>query len=161
MSWMMRQATADDLTAIMAIETSTFGTDAWSPGMMAEELGGPHTHYLVAVADDGQGAVEGYAGLLAPIGAGQGDIQTIAVAPPARRSGLGRALMLALLNEARRRGAEEVFLEVRADNPNAEALYVSLGFERIGVRAAYYQPDGVDAIVMRLRVPEVRTTVAR
>ena len=43
----------------------------------------------------------------------------------------------------------ELFLEVRADNPGAEALYVSRGFERIAIRAAYYQPDGVDAVVMK------------
>ena len=73
------------------------------------------------IADDG--AIDAYAGLLAPLGTGQGDIQTITVAPRARRQGLGRTLMLALINEARRRGAEELFLEVRADNENAQALY--------------------------------------
>ncbi len=58
--------------------------------------------------------------------------------------------MAALLEEARRRQASEVFLEVRADNPQAQALYVSLGFEQIAVRSRYYQPDGVDAHIMRL-----------
>jgi len=45
-----------------------------------------------------------------------------------------------------------VFLEVRADNPSAEGLYLSEGFEEIGRRPRYYQPDDVDAIVMRLDV---------
>jgi ribosomal protein S18 acetylase RimI-like enzyme len=58
--------------------------------------------------------------------------------------------MVALLDEARSRDAAEVFLEVRADNPNAQQLYASLGFEQIAVRAQYYQPDGVDAHIMRL-----------
>lgn len=147
----LRRATLDDLDAIMQLETSTFTTDAWSRGSMRAELGGPHGYYLVA---DAEAAAEehelaGYAGLLAPIGSGQADIQTIAVAPAARRRGLGRALMVALLDEARRREAAEVFLEVRADNPNAEALYGSLGFEQIAVRPKYYQPDGVDAHIMR------------
>ena len=96
----------------------------------------------------------------APRGAGEGDIQTIAVAPRARRHGLGRALMLALIGEARNRAAREVFLEVRADNPGAQTLYRALGFEEIGVRPRYYQPDGVDAIVMRLAVPTPETTIA-
>jgi ribosomal protein S18 acetylase RimI-like enzyme len=68
--------------------------------------------------------------------------------------------MLALVGEARKRGAREVFLEVRADNPGAQTLYRSLGFEQIGVRPRYYQPDDVDAIVMRLTVPTPETTTA-
>ena len=142
----LRRATLDDLDAIMELETSTFGSDAWSRGSMRSELGSRHGYYLVA----GDAPVAGYAGLLAPAGSGQADIQTIAVAPAARRQGLGRALMVALLDEAGRREAAEVFLEVRADNPNAQQLYASLGFEQIAVRPQYYQPDGVDAHIMRL-----------
>ena len=142
----LRRATLDDLDAIMELETSTFGSDAWSRGSMRSELGSRHGYYLVAK----DSALAGYAGLLAPAGSAQADIQTIAVAPAARRQGLGRALMLALLDEARRREAVEVFLEVRADNPDAQQLYASLGFEQIAVRPQYYQPDGVDAHIMRL-----------
>ena len=149
MTWLLRRAGVDDLDAIMAIEQATFATDAWSSELMRAELRNAHTYYLVA-----QGAaVEGYAGLLAPVGAGQADIQTIAVVESARGQGLGRTLMNALLSEARTRGADEVFLEVRADNPGAQHLYTSLGFERIDVRKNYYQPDGVDAIIMRLTLP--------
>lgn len=143
----LRPATADDLDAIMAIERATFPEDAWSTSSMRAELAGPHGHYLVALGD--ADAIEGYAGLLAPAGAGQGDIQTIAVVEAARGRGVGRALMEALLAEAGRRGADEVFLEVRADNQPAQRLYASLGFERIAVRPHYYQPGDVDAWVMR------------
>jgi ribosomal-protein-alanine acetyltransferase len=156
----IRRATLDDLDAIMRLETSTFTSDAWSRGTMRAELGSRHGYYLVAeaVVDDGAGpqhpdaAIAGYAGLLAPTGSGQADVQTIAVAPAARRHGLGRALVVALLAEAGAREAAEVFLEVRADNPNAQALYESLGFEQIAVRPQYYQPDGVDAHIMRLEL---------
>ena len=149
MTWLLRRAGVDDLDAIMAIEQATFATDAWSSELMRAELRNDHTYYLVA-----QGAaVEGYAGLLAPVGAGQADIQTIAVVESARGQGLGRTLMNALLSEARTRGADEVFLEVRADNPGAQHLYTSLGFEQIDLRKNYYQPDGVDAIIMRLTLP--------
>lgn len=158
MSWSLRRAAPADLEAIMAIETAMFTSDAWSPTMMAAEVDGPHGFYLVAQAEDA--GIDGYAGLLAPQGSGQADIQTIAVVERARRRGLGRTLMLALLNEARRRGATEVFLEVRADNPGAQALYTSLGFAEIAVRPNYYQPDGVDAVIMRLAVPEPEVTLA-
>jgi ribosomal-protein-alanine N-acetyltransferase len=159
MTWQLRRATAADLDAVMALENAIFGTDAWSAAAMRSELASAHTYYLVAVALD-RNSIDGYAGLLAPQGGAQADVQTIAVADRARRQGLGRTLMQALVAEARRRGADEVFLEVRADNPGAEALYTGLGFDRIGVRPAYYQPDGVDAHVLRLVIPAPETRPA-
>lgn len=160
MTWQLRRAGVDDLDAIMQLETSVFANDAWTSDAMRADLVSPHCYYLVALpAADAPSstAIAGYAGLLAPRGAHEGDIQTIAVAPDARRRGLGRVLMTSLLNEARRRGSREVFLEVRADNPTAETLYASLGFGRLGVRAGYYQPDDVDAIVMRAAIAEQQT----
>ncbi|RDV43819.1 ribosomal-protein-alanine N-acetyltransferase [Leifsonia sp. ku-ls] len=144
----------------MELERSVFVNDAWSERSMLSEVTGEHGYYLVAFEPETPDRIDGYAGLLAPRGGGEGDIQTIAVAPYARRRGLGRTLMLALIAETRRRGARELFLEVRADNPGAQALYRELGFEEIGLRPRYYQPDGVDAIVMRLAVPNPETTLA-
>ena len=141
-----RRAVADDLDAIMALETALFVNDAWSPELMAAELANPQGFYLIA--EQGEGVV-GYAGLLSPRGAPESDVQTIAVAPEARRQGIARSLMSRLLAEAVERGARETFLEVRVDNPGAQALYESLGFEGIAVRPRYYMPDGVDALVMK------------
>ncbi len=161
MTWLLRRAGVDDLDAIMVIETATFANDAWSSELMHAELANAHTYYLVALGDGGEGPVlVAYGGLLAPRGAGQADIQTIAVVEGARGHGLGRTLMNALLSEARTRGADEVFLEVRADNPAAQHLYESLGFEQIDLRKKYYQPDGVDAIIMRLRLPAPQVVTA-
>lgn len=153
----LREATPADLDAIMAIEESEFTSDAWSSRMMAEEIRSVHTRYLVAEED---GVVLGYAGLLCPRGAHEADVQTIAVLASARRRGTGRRLLRELLEEAARRGAREVFLEVRTDNPGAQTLYRSEGFEEIGVRPAYYQPDGVDAIVMRAPLPRASEETA-
>ncbi len=158
MSARLRTATAADLDAIMAIEHASFPSDAWSAATMAAELADPNGRYLVAedvVAEGSAGAVLGYAGLRAPAGAEQADVQTIAVAASARGRGIGRALLRELLAEARRRGAVEVLLEARADNPVARGLYEAHGFLEIAVRPRYYQPDGVDAVVMRAStVPE-------
>ncbi len=159
-AWQLRRATVDDLDAIMAIETSVFGTDAWSRSIMRAELADRHGYYLVAFPPNDPARVEAYAGLRAPRNEPQADIQTIAVAEIARRQGLGRVLMLSLIAEARERGATEVFLEVRADNPGAQALYASLDFEELAVRPKYYQPDGVDAIVMRHTIVEPGVTLA-
>lgn len=154
----VRRATPDDLDAIMALETSTFVNDAWSPALMAAELENSTAYYLVATADDGE--VVAYCGMLAPIGSPDSDVQTITVAPAWRRRGIARDLMLRMLAEAIDRGARETFLEVRVDNPGAQTLYESLGFEGIAVRPRYYMPDGVDALVMRLTHPAPARTPA-
>ena len=141
----LRLATAADLDAIWAIESGLFGADAWSRVLMRDELTGEHRVYLALV--DEADRVLGYGGLFS-LGA-EGDIQTIAVAREVQGRGCGRLLMEALLAAARERAVREVFLEVRADNPVAQGLYASLGFSEIAVRPRYYQPDDVDAIVMR------------
>jgi N6-L-threonylcarbamoyladenine synthase/ribosomal-protein-alanine N-acetyltransferase len=157
--WQLRRAHAEDLDGIMQLETSIFVTDAWSPEMMARDISDPSCYYLVAFPPDEPARIVGYAGLLAPRGAHEGDIQTIAVAEEARGHGLGRTLMLSLIGEARKRGAREAFLEVRADNPQAQRLYRRLGFQELGIRKGYYQPDNVDALVMRLQIPEPVTQI--
>lgn len=160
MAFVLREATLDDLHPIMGIETSTFDTDAWSIANMLDELAGQHSWYLVAVDDAAPEVIVGYGGLMAAPGGSQADIQTIAVSEGARRRGLGRELMAAMIAEARDRGARELFLEVRADNSGAQALYLDLGFEQISVRKKYYQPDGVDANVMRLTLAPSRSVGA-
>ena len=143
----LRTATPDDLEAIMTLERASFPTDAWSDAMMREELVSRHGRYLVL---EEAGRLIGYGGIRAVQGGTDADIQTIALAESARGRGRGRGLLRSLLAEAGERGAREVFLEVRADNPVAQALYVSEGFVEIARRPNYYQPDGVDAIVMRI-----------
>ncbi|WP_166671217.1 ribosomal protein S18-alanine N-acetyltransferase [Cryobacterium psychrophilum] len=160
MTWQLRRATPADVEAIMVLETGIFDNDAWSSEMMARDVADPACYYLVAFPPDNPTRIQAYAGLLAPQGATEGDIQTIGVAEDARGRGLGRVLMLRLIAEALERGARQVFLEVRADNPSAQGLYRSLGFEELGVRRGYYQPDDVDALVMRLNIPEPRAALA-
>lgn len=152
MTWKLRTATVADLHHIMEIETSVFATDAWSESAMRDELASENTHYVVATALGAPDIVQGYAGLMAPPRATEADVQTIAVSPDVRRMGLGRVLMHALIRTARAAAVRDVFLEVRADNDGAQELYRSLGFEAIGVRPGYYQPDDVDAIVMKLEL---------
>ena len=86
--------------------------------------------------------------VLARIAAEEAEILTLAVAPAARRQGLGRALLLAAMEEAARRGAREMFLEVAAANPAARALYAACGFTEVGLRRGYYAGGG-DALILR------------
>ncbi len=65
-----------------------------------------------------------------------------------RRQGIGAALLSSLFDGARRGGIVDVFLEVRATNEAAQALYGKLGFSKVGVRARYYA-NGEDAALFR------------
>ncbi|MFF5211745.1 ribosomal protein S18-alanine N-acetyltransferase [Streptosporangium sp. NPDC000396] len=145
MSAVLRQMTMDDLPAVMKLEREIFPKDAWSEGMLRDELNGqPHTrHYVVALVND---EIVGYAGLFAA--GDQADVQTIAVSADCRRTGIGSVMLTELLAEAVRRGAQAIFLEVRADNPDAQSMYERFGFERLGLRRRYYE-DGTDAITMK------------
>jgi ribosomal-protein-alanine N-acetyltransferase len=98
-------------------------------------------------AEGPAGELLGWAGLL--VVADTAEIMTVGVVPSARRGGLGRAMLDTLLTEAARRGAREVFLEVRADNDPARALYRGAGFDEVGLRRGYYAGGTVDAITMR------------
>jgi [ribosomal protein S18]-alanine N-acetyltransferase len=84
--------------------------------------------------------------------AGEAELLTIAVAPQARRRGIGAKLVTRFLYQARLRGAEEAFLEVAAGNTAALTLYRAHGFQNAGLRRGYYRhPDGraEDALILR------------
>jgi [ribosomal protein S18]-alanine N-acetyltransferase len=143
-----------DLPDVLALEDDLFPDDPWTPEMFAEEVVQPPDSRLYLVAEtsaaDGAGlGLAGYAGMMFVPGGVQADVLTIAVARTSWGKGIGSALLAALLQAARDRRCAEVFLEVREDNPRARGLYQRRGFEEIGVRRGYYQPSGVDAIVMR------------
>ena len=137
-----------DLDRLLDVERELFGDSAWTAEMFWGELAHAQTRWYV-VAEDGAGDLLGYAGLLCP--GSEADVQTIAVAAGAQGRGIGGLLLGALIDQAVRRGATSLLLEVRADNEPAIGLYHRRGFERIAIRRRYYQPEDVDAWVMRLR----------
>jgi ribosomal-protein-alanine N-acetyltransferase len=87
--------------------------------------------------------------------AGEAELLTIAVAPEARRRGIGAALLAAFEAEAATRGAAVAYLEVASDNPAARALYDRSGWRQAGLRRGYYG-GGVDAVILckALGMPE-------
>ena len=137
--------TAAHVDELMAYERAMFGTEAWTRSAYLTELADVRNrHYVAAVADD---ALVGWAGVLMVGDAAE--ILTVGVVPVARRRGIARQLVAALVAEARSRGAREAFLEVRVDNGAARQLYASEGFAELGVRPGYYDNGRVDAVVMR------------
>ena len=143
----IRDLTAEDLEWVADQEREIFGVSAWSRELIAADFAKGLRRYRGVDVD---GALAGYA-----VYGFDGDafhLMNIAVALEARGEGRSRLLMEDFLAEARRLGVEEAWLEVAVTNDAALALYRSYGFEDVRVRRRYYQPEGVDALVMRLRV---------
>lgn len=138
----VRKAVAADIPAVAALERSEF-PDGADEGMLARLLdaeGG-----VILAAEEG-GDLLGY--IWARFVLDEGDIGNIAVAPGFRRRGAGAALLEALLEEAARRQAAVVQLEVRESNLAARWLYEKNGFETVGKRKNYYEKPAEDAILM-------------
>ena len=137
--------TPETLATLHALSFTT--PPPWSASDFAGFLADPLAFLLV----------EGDAGfLLGRAVAGEAELLTIAVAPEARRRGLGRTLVSRFLYQARLRQADRAFLEVSAQNPAAIALYESAGFTPAGRRTGYYRtPEGtrIDALVLARDLP--------
>jgi ribosomal-protein-alanine N-acetyltransferase len=86
--------------------------------------------------------------ILARVAADEVEVLTLAVAPAARRQGLGTRLLDAAMTLATSRGARTAFLEVSISNTAARTLYARAGFTPTGRRPRYYA-DGTDALVLR------------
>ncbi|PFG33974.1 ribosomal protein S18-alanine N-acetyltransferase [Sanguibacter antarcticus] len=155
MTVLVRPLRAADLDRVAVLEVELFGRSAWSYGMLAEELGALGRWYITAeaVPEDrvGAGDVVGYAGLWFDGELSQ--IMTIGVSTASQGSGVGSRLLEALVVRSRELGAQGVLLEVAVTNGPAIAMYEKFGFERLGVRKRYYQPEDVDAYTMRLDLP--------
>jgi ribosomal-protein-alanine N-acetyltransferase len=138
--------TADHIPQVYALERLCF-TAPWDLSAYMGELRNPTAYYLVALQDH---HLLGYGGMW--VVETNAHVVTLAVRPESRRHGLGRQMMAALLLEARRRGAAEVTLEVRASNLPAQQLYANLGFQVVARRRGYYPDNNEDALVMLLEL---------
>jgi ribosomal-protein-alanine N-acetyltransferase len=138
-----------DLPEILAVERQSF-SQPWTRAMFQEELAKvPSTLYVYR--PEPAGTLRGYLCFWSV--AGELQLINIAVHHAHRGTGVGRRLMKFLIEEARRREAEKIFLEVRPSNVPALGLYARLGFEVLYRRPRYYLPENEDALVMSLTVP--------
>jgi len=143
----VRAAREEDLTAIHAIERASFG-DPWALEGFRDLLDHPRAKMEVAI--DASGELLGYA--VAWYVADESEIANIAVAPDARRRGVGALLLDRILRAAAEFGAMTVFLEVRESNEAARKLYESRKFEIAGRRTQYYRKPDEDALIMRRKL---------
>jgi [ribosomal protein S18]-alanine N-acetyltransferase len=141
-----RPMNSSDLSEVIEIERASFAYP-WSTNFFLQELKVGCARSLLAVVGDKSIGYVIYWLLQYEI-----DIHNLAVHPAYRRQGVGKALLEAVIEEARRQGASRVTLEVRKSNEVAQKLYQALGFSAKGVRTAYYSDDGEDALIMALEL---------
>ena len=143
MSALIRAMTPDDVDAVLAIEQAVQAYP-WTRGNFSDAL---NCGYLCFI-DELAGEVRGYAVLMP--GVGEAELLTIGVALAHQRKGLGRLMLVELLRMAAEKQLSRVFLEVRASNRAAIALYLRAGFAQIGLRRGYYRnaAGSEDALVM-------------
>lgn len=138
----LRPATRADLDAVVRVDVRSF-TRHWPADDFAAQLVDPLV--CIWLADAGKGAL-GYVHVR--VVGDEAELLNIAVDPDGRRLGLGERLLRHAMSECAELGVGRVFLEVRADNHAAMALYRRCAWEQVGIRKRYYSEDGADAIVM-------------
>ncbi len=141
--WTIRAMEPGDLPRCAAIEATA--PDPWTEPQLAEELASDFGRLFVACRD---GQTAGLA--VFQLAAGEASLNALTVDPAARRQGAGRALLTGALAALRAEGAQSCFLEVRAGNAAARALYESVGFAAAGVRRGFYRNPAEDGVVMAL-----------
>ena len=146
----LRPMGLSDLDAVVAIEVGAYG-HPWTRGNFVDSLVAGHDAQVLV---DAEGAILGYT--VCCDGVDEWHLLNITVARERQRHGLGRRLLGAVIEQARRRGRASVWLEVRSGNVAARALYERLGFVTTGVRPRYYPGrDGrEDAVLMSLPITE-------
>lgn len=145
----IRTMSVADLDAVMRIEEVVYQFP-WTRKIFFDCL---QVGYHCRVCD-ADGLVTGYC--IASSAAGEAHILNLCVAPASRRSGIGRHLLEAQIQEFRHRELNTVFLEVRESNRIAIALYDTLGFNEIGRRRAYYPASNgrEDALILALSLAD-------
>jgi ribosomal-protein-alanine N-acetyltransferase len=144
---MIRPAVRDDLAWVLAIEQSSPAAAHWTRPQYEAAVEQPERLFLIA---EQEGSLAGF--MVAFIGTAEWELENIAVLPSARRCGIGRSLLRALVVAAERAGATEVRQEIRASNQAAQQLGQRAGFMQDGRRRGYYHDPQEDALLFKYLV---------
>jgi tRNA threonylcarbamoyladenosine biosynthesis protein TsaB len=156
----VRRMASEDLERVMEIATKTPRAPVWARQAYVSAIDPidpihpfdpeAQASRVAIVANDAAGDLAGFA--IARITTPEAELESIVVAIPHQRCGVGVALFAALKSELLSQGAAELMLEVRESNRTALAFYRSLGFAEEGRRPRYYADPVEDAVLMRLRL---------
>jgi ribosomal-protein-alanine N-acetyltransferase len=143
--------TEHDLLEVVEIEEST-GLSRWGWAAYYAELQGSNRHLMLVARlpeeEHNQRGTRLAGYIVARIGADELHINNVAVRDVYRRCGIGRLLLDHILAEGRHSGVARAFLELRAGNVAALALYETCGFRVASRRGKYYSEPVEDALVM-------------
>jgi RimJ/RimL family protein N-acetyltransferase len=149
----IRPATPDDEPALRALDRATWSTLSSPVPVPPDDHPFEIAGVLVAELQHG---IAGFVklGPALPIKAAEHvlEVKGLSVDPAHRGRGMGRALLFAAIEQARRAGARKLTLRVLGHNPHARAVYEACGFEVEGVLTEFFYLDGryVDDILMAL-----------
>lgn len=140
---LLRPMLDEDVAVVLAIEQKLY-SHGWTEGIFRDCLRVLYSCWVLEQQDE----IIGY-GIMS-VAVGEAHILNIAVAPGCQSQGLGRGMLVHLLQTGRRHGAETAFLEVRGSNRIALRLYESSGFHQVGLRRDYYpaKKGREDAVIM-------------
>lgn len=141
--------TMEQISQVAAIEEEVFSVP-WPRQAFVDALHMEQACFYTACID---GRVAGYCGIY--LAADEGEIANVAAAPAYRRMHLAQKLLAKVLEEARARGAVQIFLEVRKSNAPAIALYEKTQFRVVGSRKNYYECPTEDALVMMYEFADI------
>lgn len=145
MNFHIRRMTLDDIEQVVAIDRVSFSLPWPERSFRFELTDNPSSRCWVADVD---GRIAGV--IVAWLLVDEVHIATLATHPEFRRQGIAQALLLHVLKHGAQEGALSSFLEVRAGNLAAQAMYRKFGYEETGRRPRYYKDNGEDAILMTL-----------
>ena len=148
----IRAAVPADIAAILQIDRDSPTAAHWPESTYQEALKDRARLVLVA---EGQEGTLGF--LVASTATVEWELENIAVMSSARRQGIGRELLTALIDRARTGGASEIRQEIRASNDPAQQLGQSVGFVQKGLRKSYYRDPEEDALLFNYLLIKPKT----
>jgi ribosomal-protein-alanine N-acetyltransferase len=147
--------TEHDLLEVVELEENS-GLSRWGWAAYYAELQGSNSNLMLVarVARTKQQqrsySLAGY--IVARMGADELHINNVAVRENYRRQGIGQTLLDRILEAGKRAGVARAFLELRAGNDAALALYEKCGFRLTARRQKYYTEPVEDALVMIMQL---------
>ena len=149
----IRRMSASDLEHVLRIAETVPEAPQWPASAYRsaiDPVGSPPRIALVATGPEDDRTV-GFlvAGLVPP----EAELETIAVSGALQGQGIGKLLLLELVEKLRGDGINVVHLEVRASNDRALGFYRAMGFRESGRRPRYYADPEEDAVLMALDLP--------
>ena len=124
-----------DLQVVVRIEADC-QSHPWSLLQFLEGFNAGHQGWVVCQQIEGSELIVGFA--IVAVVLDESSLLNICIKPSCQRQGIGSSLLAYVMNQARAANMAKMFLEVRASNRSAIALYEKTGFSQVAVRRDYY-----------------------